>query len=252
MEFAPELIEGLEKYVSPTGSYIVPVKWSSYGTICVEADNLYDALTKPLAGVDIRDIIERYDWSPGSNDLQLAEGDEEYYDFLQEATVEEAFEIIHNAVTVIYKINKLVYFYVWLRHLDDYQIEPEYFFVPNKTNLTSVSNAVCNTYYRVQGMLRSWVLALADRIHLIYPNFNVNADILHEINTYFHEDKHMTVNYCKEQLKNIIAILESLAGDKSTYSYILSEFPEIKFSADSKVVREAFGNYAIEVTYNES
>lgn len=81
MEFAPELIEGLEKYVSPTGSYIVPVKWSSYGTICVEADNLYDALTKPLINVDIRDIIERYDWSPESNDLQLAEGDEEYYDF---------------------------------------------------------------------------------------------------------------------------------------------------------------------------
>lgn len=36
MEFAPELIEGLEKYVSPTGSYIVPVKWSSYGTMNTE------------------------------------------------------------------------------------------------------------------------------------------------------------------------------------------------------------------------
>ena len=97
-----------------------------------------------------------------------------------------------------------------------------------------------------------WRLRERYRFHLIYPNFNVNADILHEINTYFHEDKHMTVNYCKEQLKNIIAIFESLAGDKSTHSYILSEFPGIKFSADSKVVREAFDNYATEVTYNES
>lgn len=39
-------IEDIKKYKSENGTYTIPVEWSVYSTVTVEADNLHDAFEK--------------------------------------------------------------------------------------------------------------------------------------------------------------------------------------------------------------
>lgn len=252
MKYALEMSEKLKNCISPTGVYLIPVTWQDYGTIRVKAANLYDALTKPLADTRLEDITEYDEWSPESNNLHVTEGNEDFYNELQNATVEEAFEIIHDAVFEVYKIRKLVNFYVWLRSLDDYQIEPEYICNADATNLTSLADAIWKTRRRLECVVQSWVLALADKIKTRYPEFNIDLDLTQEIYRYFQERTCVHVTYCSEQLKNIITILEHLTDCQDAQTFTLTGFPEIRFSMNATLVAGTLGAFAIEVTNEEN
>lgn len=68
----------LEKIVNKNGRYIIPVQWSVYSTVTVEADNLADALNK---------FEEKRD------DIPLSP-DSEYIEDSYEMTCENAEELI--------------------------------------------------------------------------------------------------------------------------------------------------------------
>lgn len=49
---SPDDLTKLEKHKSDNGTYTIPVEWSVYSTVIVEADNLKEALAKVLTQLD--------------------------------------------------------------------------------------------------------------------------------------------------------------------------------------------------------
>lgn len=66
----------LENYVSEDGTYLIPVEWSVYSTIKVEADNLKDAIKKANAAIDDLPISCDCEYMDGSYKINADDEDE--------------------------------------------------------------------------------------------------------------------------------------------------------------------------------
>ncbi len=66
----------LKNYVSNDGTYLIPVEWSVYSTINVEADNLEEAIEKAKAAIDDLPISTDCEYIDGSYKINADDDDE--------------------------------------------------------------------------------------------------------------------------------------------------------------------------------
>ena len=69
---SPDDLTELEKYKSDNGTYTIPVEWSVYSTVRVEADNLKDALAKVLTQLDDIPLSSNPTYIDGSYSVSIS------------------------------------------------------------------------------------------------------------------------------------------------------------------------------------